>query len=511
MTDAFKQQGKENVFHGVKNSDGKKPEKINDAKYADAPFVDDGKTLEDVKQKFAPNSEKPTSASADKGQKKLPEIMQKVDPQKKAQVIPEMYKQMQQLRNVLNAGAASGGGGGGGGSPNPGQNNQGNVVLGNSVVSPILEDALTAAFVNNSKIYSFERVIEIILGVLENGGVDKIDTIYRQVVINATINFIKMALYYGPKDIPVSTYELVPPISPLIIPPPNVVDIKLVPDMYVRQWYVIETNPYPSYIEWESPDGLTKVYTINDSKYYFESSSEEIFYTIETGLTEDLMPYFAEPVFQGVLIATTVEVPVLTPRILSDILNKYSSKIEIYNIDTSLGKNTGQGIANDSQGLNNQGNQGGGGGGMGGLGSMMGMLQGQLGGKLKDHMQNIMQKQLPKSVNDKQKINKNIQLSTQDMANNKKGFDAVQKMFGQDSNGGVGGMNLQDMMKGFQSGGGGTGAGGGGSGAGGGSSGGGGGGAGSGIPSGSGPYTGGDVSNTGLTQISSLLSVLGVS
>jgi len=80
-------------------------------------------------------------------------------------------------------------------------------------------------------------------------------------------------------------------------------------------------------------------------------------------------------------------------------------------------------------------------------------------------------------------------------------------MFGQDSGGNMSGMNLQDMMKGFQSGGGGSAGGV----AGGGSSGGGGGGAGCGVPSGQGPYTGGNISDSGLTQISSLLGLLGIS
>lgn len=468
------------------------PKLTGEVKYANPPVQkNEPKKLSDLREKVAPNADKPTSASVDKQQQKLPEIMQKVDPQKKAQIIPEMYKQMQQLRNVLNAGAASGGGGSGG---DQGQNPQGNVGGGNAAVNPFLEDALTGAFVNLSKIVGFEKVIFIILFVLDNGGLAKIDSIYQQVVINATLNFIKMALYYGPNDIPVTDYQLVPEITSLGVPG-DIVSIQDVPDLYVRQWYPLEYNPYPAYIEWKSPDETITVYTVNSSKYYFESSNEELYFNIETGLTNDLRDYFV----------INFGVYVLTPKILSDILDKYALIAEQYNLDASLGKGAGEGLSQDQQSLNNAGS--GGGGGSNPLGQMMGMLQGQLGGNLKDHMQNIMQKQLPNSVNDKQKVQKNIQLGTQDMANNKKGFDAVQKMFGQDSGGNMGGMNLQDMMKGFQSGGGGSAGGG----AGGGSSGGGGGGAGSGVPSGQGPYTGGNISDSGLTQISSLLGLLGIS
>lgn len=487
MTKAFKD--KKTVFHGVKNSDGKKPN-LEDPKYADAPFVDtnDGKTLEDVKKKFAPNADKPTSASADKQNKKLPEIMQKIDPEKKAQIIPEMYKQMQQLRNVLNAGSASGSGGAG----QNGQNDQGNAGEGNAAVNPFLEDALTAAFVNLSKKFTFEYVIMIILMVLDDGGINKISSIYKETVTNAVINFIKLAIYYGPKNIPVSRYSLVPEAIPAKTPK-TVIDYNDVPIMYVRQWYVLENNPYPAFIEWESPDGNTTVYTENTSEYYFDSASEEIFYNTEVDLTNDLIPYFKDKN--------------LTASILNNILDKYALIIEQYNLDSSLGKGVGAGISQDQSSLNSQNNSGGGGGGgAGGIGQMMGMLQNMLGGQLKNHMQNILEKQLPKSVNDKQKVQKNIQLSTQDMANNKKGFDAIQKMFGSGAGGMMGGMNLQGMLSGLMSG-----SSGGGVSASGGSSGGGGGGAGSGVPSGQGNYNGGDVSSSGLNQIKNLLKVLGMS
>jgi hypothetical protein len=139
--------------------------------------------------------------------------------------------------------------------------------------------------------------------------------------------------------------------------------------------YVLESNPYPSYITWLSPDGNTKLYTLNESYYYFETSSQEIYYTVESGLTEDLKKYF-------VYDLTIQQIFTLTPEILSDILDKYALIIEKYNIDVSLGKDVGDGIAQDSQNLNNQNQQGGGGGGSG-IGQMMGMLQGMLGGQIK--------------------------------------------------------------------------------------------------------------------------------
>jgi hypothetical protein len=82
--DAFKEQGKKNIFHHKNVLEQEKP-KLKDPKYADAPFVDadQGKKVDDIREKLAKNAEKPTSASADKKDDQLPQIMQKVDPQKK--------------------------------------------------------------------------------------------------------------------------------------------------------------------------------------------------------------------------------------------------------------------------------------------------------------------------------------------------------------------------------------------------------------------------------------------
>jgi hypothetical protein len=53
---------------------------------------------------------------------------------------------------------------------------------------------------------------------LDNGGLAKINSLYQQTVINATLNFIRLALYYGPNDIPVTAYQLVPNASTTATP-----------------------------------------------------------------------------------------------------------------------------------------------------------------------------------------------------------------------------------------------------------------------------------------------------
>lgn len=496
MTKAF--EDKKTIFNNKAVLQQEKPD-LEKAKYADAPFVDtdNGKKLSDVRDKFAPNADKPTTASADPQQKNLPDILKKVDPQKKAQVIPQLYEQMNKMKNVMNAGAASGGGAGAGGGDN--QN-----PSGNAATNVIIEEAFTGALAIMVKKYGFERVILILLIALEGNGINLINTRFKNIVINAISNLIRLALYYGPLDIPVSQYD--DTIFGDIVPDPVVI---VVPNLYMKQYYTLEEDPYPGYVEWLSPDETTKVWTRKEiGSYHFNNSNEEIFSLAEKALAVDLDPYFE---LDTILI--------LTAKILNDLLDKHCLRVDADVLDIALGNNAGGGQGNQNQ--NPAQNGGGGGGGAGGMGSMMGMMQGMLGGNLKQLIGNFEQKQLPNSVLDQQKMQKTTQLYTQDMSLNNKIKTYGEQIFGDGGNSNVfGNMGGQSGILGAFGGQGFGGMGGllGGLGGFGGQSGGGGGGIGSGIPTGGsggstsgGGYSGGGVSNTGLTNISQLLTLIGIS
>jgi hypothetical protein len=494
MTKAFEE--KKTVFNNKAVMQQEKPD-LEKAKYADAPFVDtdSGKKLSDVRDKFAPNADKPTTASADAQQKNLPDILKKVDPQKKAQVIPKLYEQMNQMKNVMNAGAASGGGAGAGGGQD--QN-----PSGNATTNVIVEEAFTGALAILVKKYGFERVIEILLNALNNNGIQLIDERYRNIVTNAISNLIRLALYYGPLNIPVSQYD--DTIFGDIVPDPVV---SIVPDLYMKQYYTLEEDPYPGYVEWLSPDETTKIWTRKElGSYYYSTSSEEIFSLSEKAMAKDLDPYFISEL--GLI---------LTAKILNDLLAKHCLRVDADVLDIALGNNAGGGQGNQNQ---NPAQSGGGGGGAGGMSGMMGMMQGMLGGNLKQMIGNFEQKQLPKSVLDQSKMQKTTQLYTQDMSLNNKIKTLGEKIFGDGGNentfnnmGGQSGVLGAFQGQGF----GGMGGLMGGLGGFGGQSGGGGGGIGSGVPSGGsggdtsgGGYAGGDVSQSGVKNIGSLLTLIGI-
>lgn len=458
------------------------------------------KKLEDVRDKFAKNADKPTTASGDKGEKDLSKILQKVDPQQKAQVLPQLFKQMQQMQSILNMGSGMGGGGGGGGQQQPPS------ILPAGIVT-VMQDSFTGALAILVRKHGFESVIEVMLYALENNRIYDINPIFRNIVKNAIANLIKAALYFGPLNIPISQYDQV--VFGLKVPSP-LIDRKDVPDYYYKVYYLDPTSdPYPGYQRWESPDFTKIVYTMRDPKsYVFTTPAEEIYSISETEIAEDLEMYFVT-VGQG---SNKKYVNILTGIILNDILIKQCYNIENNTMDANMGNNAG----------NNMNNQQAGGSG----GSNMAQM---LGGLLQQLMSKLQQEQLPKSVLNQGDIQKVMQQFQKDMGFNNQLFEMakgalgggnpLQSMLGGDMGGmgGMGGMfgGIQGIMGGFMSGGGGAGGAMGGNfgtggGFGGGSSGG-GGGAGSGFPTANlGDYNGGGISNNGMRTLQDMLTLLSI-
>lgn len=476
------EQGNKRVSPNNQTMGGQKPKITGDVKYADVPAVkpDESKSLADVREKFAPNADKPTTASADKGEKNLPSIMQSIDPEGRAQVLPQMYQQMQQMMSIMNMGSGGGGAGAGqNGIPN-------NIPSGTGIV---LQDSFTGALAILTRSYGFERVVFVFTKVLDNGGINQIDSRFSKIVQNALSNLIKLALYFGPLDIPVSVYDET--IFGDIVPEP-LVETNEVPDYYIKQYFPLYKDPYPGYIKWVSPSSTTTfVWTKREPKsYYFETSSQEIFSISERELAQDLIPY------------VRIEDPIepFTTTIFNQILIKQIDNIEKNTLNNSVGNNAG---GNGSGGGNNMG--------------------GALGGQLQSLMQMFQSQQLTKSVLNQGEIGNVMQQFQKDMGLNNQLFQLA--------NGALGGANplssmmgmggLSNIMGGFGAGGGGIGGvlgnltGGAGLlgsfGGFGGASGGGGGGAGSGFPTaGFGNYNGGNISTNGLKNIQQLLTLLGI-
>lgn len=464
-----------------------------EVKYADPPVhEEDDKKVSDAREKLAKNADKPTTASADQGQKDLPQILQQIDPQKRAQVLPQLYQQAMMMGSIMMMGMGGGASGGGsGGSP---------VTSVPSGIKNTIHDSFTGALAILVRKYGFERVIAIFTALLTQQNKKLLDEGYREIVLNAVSNLIKLGLYFGPLNIPVSQYNtgVFGNVSP---PEPNIVVQAQIPDLWRKVYYNQDLDPYPGYQEWVSNTNPNfKLWVKKPAiHYHFSSANQEVFYTSEQEIATALDPY----------IKIQKPQPTLTISILNGILKKQQTNIENNTMNNAVGNNTG----------NNQ-NSGGGGGGSQGLGA----LQGMLGGQLQPLLQGMQTNMMSKTVLTGGGVQKGLQEFTKHMGITNQLFELGSSALG----GGMGGLGslmnmggIGNIMGGFDAGGGGIGGvlgnltGGAGLlgnfGGFGGGSGGGGGGAGSGYPSaGFGQYDGGNISQEGLQNIRNLLLLLGV-
>jgi len=478
---------------------GQETPDLEKAKYADAPFVDEGKKLGDVREKFAPNADKATTAAAKKGEKSLPKAVQEVDQDKQAQQMPELYQNSDQIMQLMSMGSGlmgmvsgmfnqSGGGGG--------MNNNFSMPSG---VGTVLTDSITGAMAILVRSHGFEKVIANFNNALSNDNINLIHPSWKPYLINALANLIKLGLYYGPLNIPVSEYN--PVVYGVKVPDPLLEYEDLVPDYYLKTYYTVELDPYPGYQEWVAPDQVTKVWTKKDSKsYHFNSSSEEIYSVSERSLAADWDPY----IFKSTL----------TVDIINWALARQVDDIQNNSMENNLGKNTSGG--------GNQNNM---------MNMMMGMLGGQLGQMLTMLTSNLMNNSGDEDdVPAVQSMDETTQKYKKSMAIGEQILQKATAAVGGGGMGGLGGLGgigdlgglggslgglggISGILGGFGGGGlsgimggnltGGLGNFGGGSS-------GGGGGAGSGFTSGASDYTGGDVSSQGLSDIATMLRLLGL-
>ena len=310
--DAFKD--KNNIFNN-QTIDQSAP-KITDqeAKFAEVPDVasDDAKSLSDIRDKFAPNADKPTTASDTKS-KKLPDMMQQIDPQGLAQMLPNMLKGM--------------GGGGAGGVMD--------IAIPAQRVS-VIGDSFGGALCILSNKLGYEQVIKSAFTAL-NG--NTIDTViypqYRSIVFNGLTRLIEKAIIYGADNVPQSIYgkvtygEFAP--SPLV-------DAGSIPDMYTKVYYTVAADPWPGYIQWISPDGTKSVYVKRGpTDYPADSAYQELYTSAEIALSDTMLPY----------VATDT----LTADVINQLLQAQEQVTFTQGINISIGNGAGGGGGNAAQQL----------------------------------------------------------------------------------------------------------------------------------------------------------------
>lgn len=259
-----------------------------------------GKTLADVREKFAPKADIPTTASAKPGELDLPSILKKVDPKNLSSILPSMFEQLGKVNSILNASAPS-------------------------TRKIVIQDSLTGALYRLNNKYNFTKVMNAFDSALDNNGILAIDPAFLSVVETAIANLVAAALQYG-SIIPI---DPLPEVVYGSITPTPVVTI--VPALCTKLYYTAETDPYPGYMDWLSADGISHYYIRRAlTDYPFTSMEEETRVLGEIELADLLDPYIRDNT--------------LTATLLNYFMSLQDAYIDQTNMDNNVGKGSGSDI-----------------------------------------------------------------------------------------------------------------------------------------------------------------------
>jgi len=261
---------------------------------------EEGKTLSDVRDKFAPKADIPTSASAKPGELDLPSILKKVDPKNLSSILPSMFEQLAKVNSVLNASAPSS-------------------------RKVVIQDSLTGALQRLSNKYGFTKVIKALDKALDNYGILQIEPAFLSVVENAIANLIQAVMQYG-NYIPISELPVI--IYGTSTPAPLVT---IIPDLCTKQYYTPETDPYPGYIHWIAVELNSYYVRRGPTDYPFSTMEEETKVMGEVDLANKLAPYIYDNT--------------LTAALINQFLGEQDSYIESTNMENNVGKNSSTNLA----------------------------------------------------------------------------------------------------------------------------------------------------------------------
>lgn len=256
-------------------------------------------------------------AGADPNTQSIKSGLDETDPQRTSQSLKQMYDEFEKIKNMLASSmpmvsaSVSGGGGGGSGA-------------GAGVSSGIkrqLKDALTGALALLTKKYGYTSVITAFNTALYNHFGD-LNSDFQPLVTSSLLSLYNDVIKHGERNIPVLELPAIiygsKTPSPLVASPP---------DHYTQQYYTSSNDPYPGFVQWKGIVNNDYVYTIRTTDYPpFNTSTDEVMYTSQRGLANDLDQY--------------VYLNNLTVDILNTLLNKWCVQIQQQADNKSMGNNS---------------------------------------------------------------------------------------------------------------------------------------------------------------------------
>lgn len=270
------------------------------------------RTIQDLLNKYK-HGRKPAGPAGASPTDKIITALRQVDPGMLSQVLKNFHSETDKVTSLLNFGLS---GGSGSSTPKP----TGGIKL-------ILSDALTGALSILIKQYDYQTIIDVLLPSVEHADFLLIDEDYQEIVKTALINLYTTVYMYGEENLPTS-------ILPEIVfgeeTPSPVYAYDQVPELYVKQYFTAENDPYPGYIQWinESGDVLYTIRGVTD--YPFENVEQELYSLAEIGLAAALKVYI-----EFYLENETIS---LTTALLLALLIEFCLQIDEKASESSVGK-----------------------------------------------------------------------------------------------------------------------------------------------------------------------------
>lgn len=367
-----------------------------DPKYADGTAVttENGSGPEEIKtsrSQNVPKADMPTTASAPPG-KDIAAAVAAVDPSGKAQAFPQLIKQFASITSIMALAAALGSSGDGGGSAAPSLTDDQNEIM---------NEILTEAYCILSNRYSFFDVIVVMNDALGlNNGLKRINSRYKYVILNSLANLIQYAIFFGEDKIPMKE---IPKIVYTETPPPlqyTLGSLNAVPNISVQVYYTQDTDPYPGYIEFNTPENVLLYVKRTKNEPPFPTAEEECKYLSTIGLVTELDPYVKDTQSDNRLT--------LSVEVFNEMLDRY---LKLYE-DNGMERTIGKGSSTDIMSM---------------LSTILGIV-----GTAVNTMKSV---QLPRSVLDQGKSNKALEDFSKNMAMIKQMTSMAQTAMG----GGLGG------------------------------------------------------------------------
>ena len=188
----------------------------------------------------------PTVASTASGQHVLDTISQ-VDPKSLSASLPNMVSNFSNIRNII------------------------------SITSPLgqtnmMGNILGSVLGNLGAVFGVSNVLKLVGGALGVPGA--LNPILSGALSIGLISFIKSAVnnngttsvYIPPLSNTISLNSPRPPINLIVLTPPN---------LYIQQYYTIQNDPFPGYIQWQGPNG-DYVYTLRNGQPNYSSAQAHI-------------------------------------------------------------------------------------------------------------------------------------------------------------------------------------------------------------------------------------------